>query len=516
LPASSTRHIADRGRAHRGLFIATVVASLGYSSPALAAEWYVAPGAPGLGTSESPFASIQAALDVARAGDVITVRPGTYREAPRSTRDGPIELRAERGRGSVIVTSSGRVLTVTHAALTVDGLTFDGQYGNDDTIRVATPAHGFVLRNAEVRRSSKDLIDIAGPREVLIEGCLIHHALNATNGRTDAHGVVAGPIQKLTIKDSEIHTFSGDGIQLDPGRAAPGWQALTLEELRIWLAPLPALENGFAAGTVPGENALDTKANPAFPRASVLIRNVTASGFRGGLISNMAAFNLKEHIDAQIDAVTVFDSEIAFRVRGAGAKSTGARVTVSNAVVYDVATAYRYEDDIQELRVWNNTLGRSVARAFRAAASPNARPEIRNLLLLGTSLPREASHSSNMAVDERAFVSATRDDYRLTQDARAIDRGVALEPVRSDREGNARPSGSAYDIGAYEWQPGRLIGPRSSARQGSCLELPAATDGLRGPRAAADFRPTSRARRTTSSACARSRAARRRSAAETR
>ena len=75
-------------------------------------------------------------------------------------------------------------------------------------------------------------------------------------------------------------------------------------------------ENGFAAGAVPGENAMDTKAAAANVRSRITVRDTIASGFRGGLISNMAAFNFKENVDATVDGVTVFDSEIAFRLRG--------------------------------------------------------------------------------------------------------------------------------------------------------------------------------------------------------
>ena len=168
----------------------------------------------------------------------------------------------------------------SHAYLVVDGLVLDGQYAADDTVRVTSSGDFLVLRNTEVRRSSKDLIDMAAPEGVLIDGSLLHHALNAAGGRTDAHGIVAGAVRDLTIRDTEIHTFSGDGLQVDPGRAAPGWDRVTIEGSKIWLAPLPAPENGFAAGAVPGENAVDTKAAATNVRSRITVRDTIASGFR--------------------------------------------------------------------------------------------------------------------------------------------------------------------------------------------------------------------------------------------
>jgi hypothetical protein len=289
---------------------------------------------------------------------------------------------------------------------------------------------------------------MGSPRGVLIANCLLHHALNAKDGRTDAHGIVAGPVRDLTIRDTEIHTFSGDGFQTDPSRSAPGWNGVTIERARIWLAPLPAPANGFPAGVVPGENAVDTKANPELPRAKILIRDTQAWGFRGGLIGNMAAFNLKENIDATVDRVTVYKSEIAFRLRGGG--TSGAWVAVQNAVIYDVMKAFRYEDKITNLRIWNSTTGAAVSQVFQAASSTSSGLDVRNLLVLGP-LPSEASHTSNMSVGPDAFSSVATHTYSLVPGAAPIDAGTTITKVTKDRVGIKRPQGVAYDIGAYEF-----------------------------------------------------------------
>ena len=427
------------------------LALLGLAAAAHAGDLFVAPGGVGNGSGSFPFGRIQDALNAARAGDVITVAPGTYNETLLTVRNGaaaaPITLRAATPR-TAVVTRAGRVLTVGHSYLIVDGLVFDGQYGDDDAVRVTGSGDFLLLRNSEVRRSTKDLIDMGNPEGVVIEGCLLHHALNAADGRTDAHAVAAGAVRNLTIRDTEIHTFSGDGLQVDPGRAAPGWDLVTVERSKIWLAPLPAPENGFAAGAVPGENAIDTKAAATSVRSRLVIRDTIATGFRGGL-RNMAAFNLKEHVDVVVDGVTVFDSEIAFRLRG---PATGARVLVQNAVVHDVATAFRYEDNIQDLRIWNSTVGRNVTRAFQAASAPSAALDVRNLLSIPALTP-EARASSNLRVTTAAFVNAGAHDYHLAAGSPAIDMGERLTGVTADRDGVQRPQAGAHDIGAYEVAP---------------------------------------------------------------
>jgi hypothetical protein len=411
----------------------------------------VAAGGSGDGSSGSPFGHIQDAIDAAQPGHTITVGPGTYAEQLSTARSGapgqPVVIRAAAGRGSVLVTRSGRVLTVSHQYITVDGLVLDGQYGADDLVRLSPGAHFFRLSNSELRRTSRDLIDMAYSDGVVIEGSLLHHALNPANGRTDAHGIAASAVRDLTIRDSEIHTFSGDGLQVDPGRLSPGWTNVTVERTHVWLAPLPLAENGFPAGLAPGENAIDTKASSGFPRATIVLRDIVANGFRNGFLVNMAAFNLKEFVDATVDRVTVYDSEIAFRLRGA--TTGGAWVAVQNAVVYDVTTAFRYEDNIDNLRIWDSTVGAGVTNAFQAASSTSNGLEVRNLLVLGA-LPAEATHSSNLAVSASAFVDATQHDYRLALGSPAIDAGVVIPQVAADRLSVARPQGAGPDVGAFE------------------------------------------------------------------
>lgn len=42
-------------------------------------------------------------------------------------------------------------------------------------------------------------------------------------------------------------------------------------------------------------------------------------------------------------------------------------------------------------------------------------------------------------------------DYHLTGSSPAIDQGSSSQAPSDDYEGNSRPQGSGYDIGAYEY-----------------------------------------------------------------
>ena len=416
-------------------------------------EWFVAPGGSGNGSSASPFGRIQDGLNAAQPGDIVTIRSGTYNESLTTVRGGaagqPILLRSAAGRGSVLVTNPGRVLTVSHPYFALEGLVLDGRYGVDDVVRVTDNGHFLHLKNDELRRSSRDLVDMGSPAGVLIEGSLLHHALNPVNGRADAHGIVGLAVRDLTVRDTEIHTFSGSGIQVDPARLVPGWDNVLIERTRIWLAPLPSSENGFPAGFAPGEHAISTKANVSAQRARLTIRDLTAWGFRDGLMmANMAALNLKENIDAVVDGATIFDSDIAFRLRGPGPDGS-AWIRIQNAVVYDTLRAFRYEDNIVNLRIWNSTVGSGVPTAFEPANATSAGLDVRNLLVLGA-LPGEAAGASNLAVGASAFTNAAAHDYSLAPGSPAIDAGTTISGVTADRVGVTRPRGTAFDVGAFE------------------------------------------------------------------
>jgi len=49
------------------------------------------------------------------------------------------------------------------------------------------------------------------------------------------------------------------------------------------------------------------------------------------------------------------------------------------------------------------------------------------------------------------FVDPAAGDYHLKMTSPAIDAGLSLTDVTDDYEGNHRPQGNAFDIGAYEW-----------------------------------------------------------------
>lgn len=404
--------------------------------------------------------SIQTALNDATPGDIIEIAEGTYNEdisteSPGSV-DAPIVVRAAEG-ATVIITSPGEVLQVDDPYWTFQDLIFDGQFGSNDTIDINDGANHTLLQRVEVRRSGRDCIDIGAPSGVTIEDSKIHQCLwfdDEEDERKDAHGVTGGAVTDLTIRNTVIHTFSGDAIQFDPGRWEPGWNNIHISGCQLWLEPLTVDLNGFLAGQVPGENAIDTKTWADGERASLVVEDTEAWGFQNGLdFSTQAAFLIKENVDAVFRRVVVHDSEIAFRLKGpTDTHPHGATVTVENSLMYDVEVGVRFEDNLEQLKLVFTTFGMGIDNALVEVESDTTVPDIKNSLFVDMAIPSFATEADgNIEAEPDDLEDADARDHHLVEGATAIDAGIFIEDIAEDLDGGQRFVGSAPDAGAYEF-----------------------------------------------------------------
>ena len=219
------------------------------------------------------------------------------------------------GVGSVRITASGRVLDVAHRTIFED-LSFDGQFGDRDTVRVRADDVRFL--GVEVFNSGRDGIDVGHVSGLLVQDSHIHHCVWPGN---DAHGIVGGLMTGAVVRNTRIHDVTGDGIQLDAGRAGGHWE-LRVEDVDI---------------SNTGEDGIDTKTGGT---GRLTVVGGVYRGFRNK--ANSAAFNIKETVVVTIDGVAVSDANIAFRLRHP------ADVRLSNSTVRDSDRGIRYEDGIVE------------------------------------------------------------------------------------------------------------------------------------------------------------------------
>lgn len=157
------------------------------------------------------------------------------------------------------------------------------------------------------------------------------------------------------------------------------------------------------------------------------------------------------------------------------------KVIIRNNVLVDNATygigTYYNGSGVRDIRIFNNTVYKS-GLAGIGIGSDITGVVIRNNIV--DNINSEARYhidnfgnNSNVIVDHNLywpkpiklknvidshsltgdpkFVGAITENFRLSLGSAAIDRGLALEEVRTDKDGLSRPQGGGYDIGAYEY-----------------------------------------------------------------
>jgi len=409
------------------------------------------------GTQASPLRTVAAALNLAMPGDAVVLRAGRYTEAGLSTqRDGGgsdatrIVLASYPGETATIVgTTSSHALSIDHSWITVQGLEIDGDFSSRDGIRT-TNASNLIIRacrilnaGARVNNGAGDGIDIEGGTDVLVEDCEIFDCLAGSFAvQADSHGIVAGNFQRVTIRRCRIYRCSGDSIQFDPDRDP--WDQMLIEDCDLYTEALPAAKASWAAGQVPGENAVDTKASPGALSQSFVIRDCRIRGFNSGWINNMAALNIKNDVTGVIERCVISDNVIAFRMR---APATG--VVIRNCLTYDNQIAMRYEDGIQNLQLIHCTLADSSNTTFQDGGGGGLGSGFSTLnTLFEGPVPSEASDPSNQSANATTFVDAAARDYRLQAQSSAVD-AASPSQVSVDLENSPRPQVGA-DVGAYE------------------------------------------------------------------
>lgn len=449
------------------LAVACLLLTLQSVGRAQSATYYVDPFGSDLndGSPLNPLATIGEAFNRVQAGDTILVGDGVYIESLVTERDGaawaPITLSAQHPGQAVIQSAAQQALDIVNSHWNVRGLVFDGGYNDWDVVRVRTTADYLNFNDNEVRNGLKDGIDL-GSNEVLftpefdflqgvtIENSTFHHLLNNQGGvRADAHGIVAGAVRDMTIRNTNISYVSGDALQLQDG----GWNNVLVQRSTFWNGPLPAPAGGFAAGVNPGENAIDTKQDAQIDvRGALVVQDSAFYGWRSDTSPNSPALNLKEKVSVQLEGNTLHDNFIGVQVRGL-TDDNGAHVTVASNVLYDNTTAVRYEDSATNLHVLNNTFGAGHTRIFQPVPNQTgAGPDFQvlNNLFEAATKPPQAADPSNLAVTAGSFLDAAGHNYRLTMTSPALDAGLTLAEAPRDRDFVPRPQHGVADVGAFE------------------------------------------------------------------
>jgi parallel beta-helix repeat protein len=416
------------------LFILTSIAC---ASPVTAQgnTYYVATDgidAPGCGTIASPCRTIQHAASLVEAGDTVLVNPGTYTGGitieTSGTASEPITFRAN-GAGVVINGSGGErdAFFITWADyIVVDGLTI--QNATRAAVRIDN-SHHVTVRNCTFANNTTWGLFTDFSDYTTVENC-------ESYGAAEEHGIyISNSSDYPTIRGNRLHHNNGCGLHMngDISMGGDGIISYALIENNI------IYENGTGGGS------------------GINMDGVTNSLIRNNLLYNNHASGISIY---QIDGGSgshdnrVLNNTILMASNGRWGINIPGTDDTNNKLFNNII--YNYHSWRGSITIGSPTLSGfesdyNVVMDRFSTDDGDTRLTLAQWQALGYDL------HSIIAMPIQLFVNASAADYHLTPGSPAIDKGISLDDVPTDLEGKPRPSGIAYDIGAYEFQPALVL-----------------------------------------------------------
>jgi hypothetical protein len=423
------------------LFILTSIACAS-SAKAQGNTYYVATDgidAPGRGTAALPWRTIQYAAGQVQAGDTVLINPGAYTGGitvdTSGTASKPITFRAN-GAGAVINGSGGErdAFFITEADyVVVEGLTI--QNANRAGLRISWSDH-VTVRNCTFADNATWGLFTDFSDYTTVENC-------ESYGAVDQHGIyISNSSDYPILRGNRLHHNHDCGLHMngDISMGGDGVISHALVENNI------IYENGTGGGS------------------GINMDGVADSVIRNNLLYNNHASGISLY---QIDG---------------GSGSQNNRV-LNNTIL--MASDGRWAINIPDANDTHNKLFNNIVlnnhswRGSIAIAAPALAGFESDYNVVMDRFSADGGDTrltfaqwqalgydqhSIIATPSQLFVNASAADYHLMPGSPAIDKGTSLNDVATDLEGNPRPSGTEYDIGAYEFQPALALSGKPGNR----------------------------------------------------
>jgi len=402
--------------------------------PAYATNYYVATNGNdnNPGTIDRPWRTIQKAADTMVRGDLTYVRTGTYSQVAlrqSGSEDEPITFQAYPGEVPVINSGSWVGFTDYYASSSLEYIVIDGfEITNLKRGVDLRKLSNSIIRNLIVHHTSEMGIVLGQCQDVEISHNIVHDI--------DDNGIWVAHSTNIDIHHNEVYHNAANGIGLDFCSNSLVHHNIAYENSYVephYLAGI-ALEVGNENNKVYNNimynnyqaNYLSNSPNNEIYN-NVLYGNLPSGGANCGSIL-LTSWEGSSPID------NIIKNNI-FVVSGSGA--TAILLKDDGSTGYDPLdntfdnNLYFYEDNGPDKTkmVVDNTDGH-VYWSFAEWV--------------------EEGFEAHGDLGNPQFVNPSNNDFHLQSDSPAIDAGVNVG-VYEDFDGNSRPQGSGYDIGAYEF-----------------------------------------------------------------
>lgn len=377
---------------------------------------------------ENAFLTLQHAADQVRSGDSVFVADGTYagfdlREA-FGTANAPIVFKT-LGDGAIInqrgpIRNDG--INIENCGyIVVDGFSVNNMPGNGNGIRVVVSDH-CVVRNCSCDGNAERGIFTAFTDDIIIEH-------NVCTNSVDEHGIyVSNSSDRPIVRYNECYGNNNIGIHFNGDLSAGGDGVIS--DAQVYGNILH--DNNLAAGI-----NMDGVENP------VIYNNLIYNNHRA---QGIALFQQDGAIPTS--GAKVFNNTIIVPSDG----RWGILVKDGSNVNTEI-----YNNIIINQHAWRGCIALENTAGFKSdynILNDKMGPQGDGSAVPLTQWQAMGFDNNSLLANalDQIFVDPTANDFHLKENAQAVNAGTNLVNgvVRVDIEGNPRPVGSAYDIGAYE------------------------------------------------------------------
>jgi hypothetical protein len=374
----------------------------------------------GSGSQSSPWATVQRAVEKSRPGETILVRGGTYQESEVWLRADHrhcgepgklLTIKAYQNETPLFV-NSGRPFIVECDYIRIEGLHFT----NGKSIGIRGINRDTVQLVNNVFSGSGYAWDAIGGNghNILLEGNVCDIQGNASVG-TQGHCYYISHGSNIIIRNNIARGMTGYGIHVFDqrrGEDKPGFERL--------------IKDVIIEGNVVS-NSLE--------RAGIILAAYDHARIENVIIRNNVVYNNATsgiYIPGLVSAVKILNNTV-YGNRGAALSVYGTGSEVNNVIVKNNIFASDSANHVTNDK--NNT----------TISLEN------NLYWPGRPKLVKITDISSITGDPR-FVNAAKADFHLLPGSAAIDKGSTLADVSVDKDGQKRPVGAAFDLGAFEYK----------------------------------------------------------------
>ena len=379
-------------------------------------------------TTTTAFKTLQHAADIVNAGDTVFVENGTYigfdLRNKNGTNGNPIVFKANGN--NVLVNQKGPqrndIINIENADyIIIDGFITNNAPGNGNGIRVVS-SDNCIVRNNRCDNNAERGIFTAFTDDILIEN-------NVCTNSIDEHGIyVSNSSDRPIIRYNECYGNNNIGIHLNGDLSAGG----------------------------------DGIISDAQVYGNIIYDNNLAAGINMDGVQNPIIYNNLIYNNHSAQGIALFQQDGA--IVTSGAKIFNNTIIVPSDGRWGILVKNGANVNT---KIYNNIIINQHAwRGCITVESTNQFTSDYNILNDKMSASGDGSSISLAAwqalgFDNNSliadaltsiFTNPVSNDYQLITNSQAIDAGTNLvnSIVNVDLNGNTRPSGTGYDIGAYE------------------------------------------------------------------